>query len=109
MSDQGKYNSKTKKLSDEDHLRIARLREEVIARITEISLIMARTLDVAPPSVIREYVLTDGPAAAPLSMSILKTNGPTDPVTGKVEIVAWGCHCNAKKICCADPDCPPCP
>lgn len=109
MSNQREHSSKSKRFSKEDYLRVSRLREEIVARITEISLIMGRTLEVAPPSVIREFVLTDGPDAEPLEMSVLKTSAPNpDPVTGTVEIITWGCACPAQLICCADPECPPC-
>lgn len=110
MYKQSKYSSRTQKLLEEDQMRVSRLREEIVARITEMSLIMARTLEVPPPSVIREFVITDGPAAESLAMSVVKTSGSkSDPVSGKVEIITWGCHCETNKVCCADPNCPPCP
>jgi hypothetical protein len=108
MRKEHKYSSKSKKFGDEDSLRVARLREEIVARITEISLIMARTLDQPPPSPISEFLLTVGSAGEPLAMSAFKTSS-VDTATGKVEIITWGCVCHTNKVCCSDPDCPPCP
>ena len=110
MSNKQNYSSRTKPFAEEDHLRISRLREEIVARITEVSLIMARTLKIAPPSGIREFLLTDGPSGESLEISVIKTNGPkTDSATGKAEIIHWGCTCHTNKKCCSDPECPPCP
>ena len=101
------YSSKSKRFSDEDGVRVSRLREEIVARLTEVSLIMARTLDSPPPCPINEFLLTSGPEGQPLAMSVFKTSN-VDAATGKVEIVTWGCVCHANKVCCADPNCPPC-
>ncbi len=93
---------------EEDALRAARLREEIVARATELSLIMARTLEIQPPRDLRQFQLTDGPNGEVLATSVFRTSGGT---TGAptVEIITWGCTCHTNKICCADPDCPPCP
>jgi hypothetical protein len=108
MSKQKKYLPETRKFSDEDNVRISRLREEIIVRITEISMIMARTLAVPLPTDIREYIITDGPAGELLEMSTIKTSAPAAE-GGTATIITWGCTCHANKICCSDPDCPPCP
>lgn len=107
MKEQSDYNTKTKPVSEEDSLRVSRLREEIIARVTEVSLIMARTLEKKPPSPIREFILTDGPRGEPLGMSVLKTDSST-AASPTATIVTWGCHCEGQKICCDDPLCPPC-
>ena len=110
MPIQRKYMPETKKFSDEDHLRVSRMREEIIARITEISLIMARTLDVAPPPGIREFIITNGPAGEALEMSVIKTGLPSSAGQGgTLAITTWGCTCHTNKVCCSDPECPPCP
>jgi len=63
-----KYTKATKPFSDDDHIRVSKLREEIISRVTEISLIMARTLDVKLPKDIREFVISDGPDGEVLEM-----------------------------------------
>lgn len=102
-----KYSKATKLFSDDDHNRVSRLREEIISRVTEISLIMARTLNVKPPEDIREFVITDGPEGEVLEMSVIKTSETTQ-AGATVEIITWGCTCHTNKVCCSDPDCPPC-
>lgn len=109
MSASDTYRSPSKTFSEDDYLRVSRLREEIISRATKLSLIMARTLDVAPPQDIREFTLTDGPRGEPLDVSVLRSTDPGSSQGGTVEIITWGCTCHTNRVCCADPDCPPCP
>jgi hypothetical protein len=103
-----KHRYESRKFSKKDTQRVARLREEIIARVTEISLIMARTLDIKPPTQIREFTMTDGPDDNVLDMTVIKSAEPAS-AGASVEIITWGCTCHTQKICCSDPDCPPCP
>lgn len=98
----------TAKLSTEDAVRCTRLREEIWSRVHEMALIMGRTLGERPLP-IQEFVLNAGDGKRPEGTSALRVLAPAAAPTGKVEIITWGCVCHTNKVCCADPDCPPCP